>query len=122
MRPFISRTIRGCASTALAHSLCMARPTPLLLLLEALVGQAALEKRTLEISPAKREALQVSTGVGSIAAGQVLFVPVLNHDLLIGVIEFATVSALTERQQTLLDALVPSVAMNAQLLSRNLET
>src|SRR5207249_3560023 len=89
---------------------------------EALVGQAALEKRTLEISPAKREALQVSTGVGSIAAGQVLFVPVLNHDLLIGVIEFATVSALTERQQTLLDALVPSVAMNAQLLSRNLET
>jgi signal transduction histidine kinase/DNA-binding response OmpR family regulator/HPt (histidine-containing phosphotransfer) domain-containing protein len=89
---------------------------------EALVGQAALEKRTLEISPAKREALQVSTGVGTIAAGKVLFVPVLNHDLLVGVIEFATVSALTERQQALLDALVPSVAMNAQLLSRNLET
>ena len=41
---------------------------------EALVGQAALEKRTLEISPAKREALRVSTGIGSVAAGKVLFV------------------------------------------------
>ncbi|HEX8878835.1 MAG TPA: response regulator, partial [Candidatus Acidoferrum sp.] len=89
---------------------------------EALVGQAALEKRTLEISAARQEALRVSTGIGSIAVGKVLFVPVLNHDLLVGVIEFATVSALTERQQALLDALVPSVAMNAQLLSRNLET
>jgi signal transduction histidine kinase/DNA-binding response OmpR family regulator/HPt (histidine-containing phosphotransfer) domain-containing protein len=89
---------------------------------ETLVGQAALERRTLEISPAKREALRISTGIGSIAAGKVLFVPVLNHDQLVGVIEFATVSALTDRQQALLDALVPSVAMNAQLLSRNLET
>jgi signal transduction histidine kinase/CheY-like chemotaxis protein len=89
---------------------------------EGLVGQAALEKRTLEISPVKEEALRVSTGVGNITPGKVLFVPVLSHDLLVGVIEFATVSALTERQQALLEALLPSVAMNAQLLSRNLET
>jgi len=89
---------------------------------EGLVGQAALEKRTLEISPAKGEALRVSTGVGDIAPGKVLFVPVMNHELLVGVIEFATVSALAERQQALLEALLPSVAMNAQLLSRNLET
>ena len=89
---------------------------------EGLVGQAALEKRTLEISPAKGEALRVSTGVGDIAPGRVVLAPVLNHDLLLGVIEFATVSAFTERQQALLDAILPSVAMNAQLLSRNLET
>jgi signal transduction histidine kinase/DNA-binding response OmpR family regulator/HPt (histidine-containing phosphotransfer) domain-containing protein len=89
---------------------------------EGLVGQAALEKRTLEISPAKGEALRVSTGVGDLAPGTVLLAPVLNHELLVGVIELATVSALTERQRALLDALLPSVAMNAQLLSRNLET
>jgi len=89
---------------------------------EGLVGQTALEKRTLEISPAKVETLRVATGVGSITPGKVLFVPVLSHDLLVGVIEFATASALSERQQVLLDALLPSVAMNAQLLSRNLET
>jgi two-component system, sensor histidine kinase and response regulator len=38
------------------------------------------------------------------------------------VMELATVSSLSDPQQALLDALVPSVAMNAQLLSRNLET
>jgi signal transduction histidine kinase/CheY-like chemotaxis protein/HPt (histidine-containing phosphotransfer) domain-containing protein len=89
---------------------------------EGLVGQAALEKRTLEISPANGEALRVRTGAGDIAPGRVLFAPVLNHDLLVGVIELATVSAPTLRQRALLDALLPSVAMNAQLLSRNLET
>lgn len=89
---------------------------------EGLVGQAAGERRTLDISPAKGNVLRVSTGLGTVVPGKLLFIPILNHGILIGVLEVATVSPLTERQQALLDALVPSVAMNAHLLSRNLET
>jgi signal transduction histidine kinase/DNA-binding response OmpR family regulator/HPt (histidine-containing phosphotransfer) domain-containing protein len=89
---------------------------------EGLVGQAALERRVLNLSTNMSEPIRVSIGMGTVLPGALLFVPVLNQDLLIGVIEFATASALSDRQQTLLDALVPSVAMNAQLLSRNLET
>jgi signal transduction histidine kinase/DNA-binding response OmpR family regulator/HPt (histidine-containing phosphotransfer) domain-containing protein len=89
---------------------------------EGLVGQAARERRTLDISPAKGEVLRVSTGMGTVVPGKLLFVPILNHGILVGVMELATVSPLTERQQAMLDALMPSVAMNAQLLSRNLET
>lgn len=89
---------------------------------EGMVGEAARERRTLDISPGKGEVLRVSTGMGTVAPGKLLFVPILNHGILIGVFELASVSPLSERQQALLDALVPSVAMNAQLLSRNLET
>jgi signal transduction histidine kinase/CheY-like chemotaxis protein len=89
---------------------------------EGLVGQAALERRVLDLSSTKTDPVRVSTGMGTVVPGKLLFVPILNQDLLIGVIELATVSVLSDRQQALLDALLPSVAMNAQLLSRNLET
>jgi signal transduction histidine kinase/DNA-binding response OmpR family regulator len=89
---------------------------------QGLVGQAALERRTLTIIANDNAPLHVTTGTGAVVAGNLLFVPVLNHDVLVGVLELATVSALSDRQQALLDALLPTVAMNAQLLSRNLET
>ena len=89
---------------------------------EGLVGQAALERRVLDLATEKNDSIRVTTGMGTVTPGKVLFIPVLNHDLLLGVIELATVSVLSDRQQAFLDALLPSVAMNAQLLSRNLET
>ncbi|HTB92282.1 MAG TPA: response regulator [Candidatus Sulfotelmatobacter sp.] len=89
---------------------------------EGLVGQAALERRVLDLSTEKNDPILVSTGMGTVTPGKVLFIPVLNNDLLLGVIELATVSVLSIRQHAFLDALLPSVAMNAQLLSRNLET
>jgi len=89
---------------------------------QSLVGQAALERRILKVSSSDDTPVQVATGTGTVAAGNLLFVPVLNHDTLVGVLELATVSSLSERQQTFLDSLLPTVAMNSQLLSHNLET
>jgi len=89
---------------------------------QGLVGQAALELRTLVISASEKDAIRVTTGLGIVTAGNLLFIPVLNHEILVGVLEVATVAPLSERQQSFLDALLPTVAMNAQLLSRNLET
>ena len=89
---------------------------------EGLVGQAALERRVLDLTAEKNNPIRVSTGMGTVVPGKLLFLPVLNHEFLTGVIELATVSVLSDRQQAFLDSLLPSVAMNAQLLSRNLET
>jgi signal transduction histidine kinase/DNA-binding response OmpR family regulator/HPt (histidine-containing phosphotransfer) domain-containing protein len=89
---------------------------------EGLVGQAALERRTLDLSPTGGEAFSVSTGIGTVVPGKLLFVPVLNRETLIGVMELATATSLSERQQAYLEALAPYVAMNAQLLSRSIET
>jgi signal transduction histidine kinase/DNA-binding response OmpR family regulator len=89
---------------------------------EGLVGQAALERRTLDLSSGKSNTVSVSTGIGTVIPGKLLFIPILNQELLIGVLELASVSPLSERQQAFLEALLPSIAMNAQLLSRSLET
>ncbi len=89
---------------------------------EGLVGQAALERRVIDLSATKTEALRVSTGLGTVVAGKLLFIPVINHDNLVGVLELACVSPLSERQQALLDALLVSVGMNAEILSANIKT
>jgi signal transduction histidine kinase/DNA-binding response OmpR family regulator/HPt (histidine-containing phosphotransfer) domain-containing protein len=87
---------------------------------QGLVGQAALERRPLAV--AAGEQVKITAGVGTLTPGHLLFVPVINQEAVILVIELAPVSPLAERQQALLDALLPSVALSAEILSGNIET
>jgi signal transduction histidine kinase/CheY-like chemotaxis protein len=89
---------------------------------EGIVGQAAIERRSLVISAGDADHIHVTTGMGTLAPKSLLFVPVVHQDVLIGELELATISPLSQRQQALLDALLPSAAMNAELLSGNIET
>ncbi len=87
---------------------------------EGLVGQAAAERRILEV--AAGEDVRITAGMGTVKPGKILFVPVVNREVNVAVIELAPVSSLGERQRVLLDALVPSVALSAEILAANLET
>jgi signal transduction histidine kinase/DNA-binding response OmpR family regulator/HPt (histidine-containing phosphotransfer) domain-containing protein len=89
---------------------------------EALVGQAAVERRMLQIASTKDKPLHVSAGVGRVTPACVLFVPVLSQDSVLGVIELALSAPVSVRQQTLLDALIPTVALNIKILLSKLET
>jgi signal transduction histidine kinase/CheY-like chemotaxis protein len=87
---------------------------------EGLAGQAAVEKRILEVKA--RDEVRISAGMGTLTVGKILFVPVLNKDETTAVIELATNSILSERQRALLDSLLPSIALSAEILSGNLAT
>jgi signal transduction histidine kinase/DNA-binding response OmpR family regulator/HPt (histidine-containing phosphotransfer) domain-containing protein len=89
---------------------------------EGLVGQAAVERRTLRIVPGADNALTVNTGSGSVSPACVLFVPVTNQDDVLAVIELAPSAPVSERQQALLDALLPTVALNTKILASKLVT
>jgi signal transduction histidine kinase/CheY-like chemotaxis protein/HPt (histidine-containing phosphotransfer) domain-containing protein len=89
---------------------------------EALVGQAALERRRLQIVSTTEKPLRVSAGVGTVTPACVLFVPVINQDVVLAVIELAPSAPVSERQQALLDALLPTVALNTKILMSTLET
>jgi two-component system sensor histidine kinase/response regulator len=89
---------------------------------QGLVGQAAAERRTLVLTPSVGEPLSVSIGLGTVAARQFHIIPVLHQNALAGVLELATLTTVSERQQALLDALIPAAAANAQILSANLKT
>ena len=87
---------------------------------EGLAGQAAVERRILEITP--KDQVRISAGMGTLPVEKMLFIPVLNKDETTGIIEFATHAALSERQRALLDSLLPSIALSAEILSGNLAT
>jgi signal transduction histidine kinase/DNA-binding response OmpR family regulator/HPt (histidine-containing phosphotransfer) domain-containing protein len=89
---------------------------------EGLAGQAALEQRTLSVTANADNSPRVSVGVGQAEPHTLLFVPVVNQKKAEAVLELAPISPLSERQQALLDALLPLVATNLEILSGNMET
>jgi two-component system, sensor histidine kinase and response regulator len=89
---------------------------------EGLVGQAVAEKRALEVSISGTTQLTVPAGLGILHPQRLLFIPVINGGTVTGVAELATASALTEQQHALLEALLPSIALNLEILHGNLET
>jgi two-component system, sensor histidine kinase and response regulator len=89
---------------------------------QGLVGQAAAERRTLALSPPEGQPLSISSGLGAVSARQLLIIPVLHQSTLVGVLELAILAPVSARQQAFLDALLPPVAANAEILSANLTT
>jgi signal transduction histidine kinase/CheY-like chemotaxis protein len=87
---------------------------------EGLAGQAAVERRMLEASAGDQ--VRISAGMGTLTVGKIHFFPVLNKDETTAVIELATNSPLSERQRALMDSLLPSVALSAEILSGNIAT
>jgi|HubBroStandDraft_1064217.scaffolds.fasta_scaffold02078_6 signal transduction histidine kinase/DNA-binding response OmpR family regulator len=87
---------------------------------EGLAGQSAVERRMLEVTTG--EQVRISAGMGSLTVGKIHFVPVVNKDEVTAIIELATNSALSERQRALLDSLLPSVALSAEILAGNIAT
>ncbi len=87
---------------------------------EGLAGQAAAERRTLEVKAGDQ--VRISAGMGTLTVGKIIFIPVVNKDETTGVIELATNAALSERQRALLDSLLPSVVLSVEILSGNLAT
>jgi signal transduction histidine kinase/CheY-like chemotaxis protein len=89
---------------------------------ESLVGQAAAERRTLQIASSADNPLQVSAGVAMVTPSRVLFIPVIHQDVVLAVIELAPAAPVSERQRALLDLLLPTVALNTRILASKLET
>ena len=89
---------------------------------EGLVGQAAAEKRTLTVATSGNTQLQVPAGIGTLHPERLLFVPVLNGGVTTGVLELAAAAVLTDQQNALLETLLPTVALNLEILNGNLET
>ena len=89
---------------------------------QGLVGQAAAERRSLKIMASADKALRIATGVGTVEPACVFFLPVIQQEVVIAVIELATAAPIPERQQMLLDALLPTVALSTTILAGKVET
>jgi signal transduction histidine kinase/CheY-like chemotaxis protein len=89
---------------------------------EGFVGQVAVERRPLVVPASEDDHVRVSTGMGTLTPHTLLFLPVVSQDVVVGVLELAPISALSDRQQALLDALLPALSVNAEILGANIRT
>jgi signal transduction histidine kinase/CheY-like chemotaxis protein len=88
---------------------------------EGLVGQAAEEARALRISAPIEPPLRVTVGSGTLEPSTIFFLPIVHLDAVLAVLELATADPISERQQTLLDTLLPTVALNTTILAAKLQ-
>ena len=89
---------------------------------EGITGQCARERKSIVLAPVPDDYARIHSATGEAAPRTVVALPLLLQQRLLGVIEFASFAAFDERQQQLLDALLPLVALSWDNLSRALHT
>ncbi|MBF0487808.1 MAG: response regulator [Nitrospirae bacterium] len=89
---------------------------------QGLVGQAAIDKRSISVELSPDDNVSTPIGLGSLIIRNVLLVPVAHKDEVQAVIELASMGHFDKRQLFFLDTLLPVVAMNMEILSANIET
>ncbi len=89
---------------------------------ESLVGQAALDKRTILITEAPPDYAAISSGLGCAVPTNVLVVPLLFEDQALGVIELASVNEFTTVHRDLLELLRETIGVNVNTILANSRT
>lgn len=89
---------------------------------QGLVGQCAREKKPIEISGRQDDIIRITWGGGYFAPYQIIVMPIMSLEKVLGVIEVATLTPIDEEKRMLLDELMPAVALNIEILRQNLRT
>jgi CheY-like chemotaxis protein len=89
---------------------------------EGLVGQCAVERKTLFLDNVPEDYVRIHSGSGEGLPRHVVVLPVLARDELLGVLELASFDPITPLQTQLLEELLPIVALSLENLSRAIAT
>lgn len=90
---------------------------------QGLVGQCALEKAPITLSTHSGLDIRINWGMGEASPKAVILQPVMQQTgLVLGVLELSTLTEFIWDGQMLIDKLIPVIAMNIEILNRNLHT
>ncbi|MGH3547624.1 MAG: HAMP domain-containing protein [Pseudonocardiaceae bacterium] len=89
---------------------------------ESLVGQAALDKRTILVTEAPPNYAAISSGLGQAAPTNLLVLPLLFEDQALGVIELGSVNEFTPVHRDLLEQLRETIGVNVNTILANSRT
>ncbi|CAI8752416.1 Histidine kinase [Priestia megaterium] len=88
---------------------------------EGLIGQAALEKRTLVINDVPDTYQLIASGLGDVKPKSIFIVPVLFEDEVIAVIELASLHELTVLEQELISQVIETFGLTINGVIRRME-
>ncbi len=89
---------------------------------ESLIGQAAVEKRTILVENVPAGYLKITSGLGEAPPAHVIVLPVLFEDRILGVIELASFQPLTPIQKDFLSQIAEMIATSVNTISVNTKT
>src|SRR5687768_3421566 len=89
---------------------------------EGLVGQAALERKTILITEAPRDYIKITSGLGEGAPVNIMVLPVIFEEQVLGVIELASFRPFSEVNQSFLEQLVETIGVVLNTIIANMRT
>jgi HAMP domain-containing protein/CheY-like chemotaxis protein/signal transduction histidine kinase len=89
---------------------------------EALVGQAALEQKSILVTQAPDDYVRITSGLGEGAPVNVMVLPVLFEDQVMAIIELASFQRFTPVQQAFLEQLSESIGVVLNTIQANMRT
>jgi len=89
---------------------------------DGLVGQCALEQKPIILSRPGSGYLPVGSVLGGGDPAALLLLPIINNEILLGVIELAVLRDLSDADRATLDSLLPMLALCMEIIERNERT
>lgn len=86
---------------------------------QGLVGQCAMERSPIHLTQPPADYVRIGSSLGEAVPRMIAVLPILRNERLLGVLELATFADFGHREEALLDALVPILAMNIEILERS---
>ncbi len=89
---------------------------------QGLVGQCAMERAPITLQCPPDDYVRIGSSLGEAVPHTICVLPILRNERLLGVLELATFHGFESREQSLIDALLPLLANNLEILERGVQT
>ncbi|HWX44200.1 MAG TPA: ATP-binding protein [Solirubrobacteraceae bacterium] len=89
---------------------------------EGLVGQAAVERKSILIAEAPADYISITSGLGSAAPASIIVMPILFEEQVLGVIELASLQTYSEIHRTFLEQLMETLGVVLNTIMANMRT
>jgi hypothetical protein len=89
---------------------------------KGMVGQCGKEKKPIILTDVPADYIKIVSGIGEAPPRIIVLIPLLSREQLLGVLELASFTPLTDATKALLNEVTNLAALNLQILLRNLKT
>jgi len=89
---------------------------------QGLVGQCAMERTPIILTQPPADYVCIGSSLGEAAPQRITVLPVVRNERLLAVIELATFGIFGDREQALLESIMPILAMSLEIFERNTHT
>lgn len=89
---------------------------------DGLVGECALQKKMILLDKPPSNYLYISSALAEVPPANLLFLPILANERLLGVIELALLAPVTAEELNLVNEMLPPTALCLEVLERSLRT